>query len=142
MVSLKTTVADCKLIDLPQVANNMIGKLTYVYGRRHVPFDIARVYYLYDVPGGAERAAHAHKELHQILVAVSGSFDVVLDDGLEKKSINLNRPYYGLLIPPYIWRTLVNFSSGSVCLTLASLPYYESDYIHDYNQLIKLRKEL
>ncbi|MFC2161151.1 FdtA/QdtA family cupin domain-containing protein [Acidobacteriota bacterium] len=139
---LKTTVADCKLIDLPQVANNHIGRLTYVYGRHHVPFDVARVYYLYDVPGGAVRAAHAHKELHQILVAVSGSFDVQLDDGSEMKSISLNRPYYGILIPPYIWRTLVNFSSGSVCLTLASLPYDEADYIHDYNQLLKLKKEL
>lgn len=142
MAILKTKVADCKLIDLPKVMNNMKGSLTYVYGHSQVPFDITRVYYLYDVPGGAERAGHAHKELHQILVAVSGSFDVQLDDGLEKNSISLNRPNYGLFILPGIWRTLVNFSSGSVCLTLASMPYDESDYIHDYNQFMKMKKEL
>lgn len=135
----KTTVADCKLIDLPQVANNMKGSLTYVYGRHHVPFDIARIYYLYDVPGGTERAGHAHKELHQILVAVSGSFDVLLDDGIIKKTINLNRPYYGLTILPFIWRKLINFSSGSVCLNLASLPFSEKDYIRDYDRFIELK---
>lgn len=120
-----------KLIDLPKIADPR-GNLTFIEGGRHVPFEIKRVYYLYDVPGGAERGGHAHKGLHQLIVAMSGSFDVALDDGLEKKRIHLNRSYVGLYIPPMIWRELDNFSSGSVCMVLASNFYEESDYYREH----------
>lgn len=130
-------VDDCKLIDLPKVAEAR-GNLTFVEGGRHVPFDIKRVYYLYDVPGGADRGGHAHKDLHQLIVAMSGSFDVVLDDGRNKKRIHLNRSYYGLYICPMIWRELDNFSSGSVCLVLASNFYAESDYYRDYSEFLRV----
>lgn len=120
-----------KLIDLPKIADPR-GNLTFIEGGRHVPFEIKRVYYLYDVPGGAERGGHAHKALHQLIVAMSGSFDVVLDDGYEKKRIHLNRSYVGLYIPPMIWRELDNFSSGSVCMVLASNFYEESDYYREH----------
>ncbi len=139
MAPHKASIKDCKLIQLPRVFGERKGNLTYIYSREHVPFDIKRIYYLYDVPGGAERAGHAHKELKQVLLSVSGSFDVLLDDGTLKKTISLNRPYCGLYISPFIWRELVNFSSGSVCLNLASLPYSENDYIRDYNQFIKIK---
>jgi dTDP-4-dehydrorhamnose 3,5-epimerase-like enzyme len=115
--------------------------LTFIYEQEHVPFRIARVYYLYDVPGGAERAGHAHHELQQLLIAVSGSFDVILDDGQERRRVSLSRPYFGLYIPRMIWRELVNFSSGSVCLTLASLPYDPKDYISDHGLFLKIRKK-
>jgi dTDP-4-dehydrorhamnose 3,5-epimerase-like enzyme len=124
-------VDDCKLIDLPKIADPR-GNLTFVEGGRHVPFEIKRVYYLYDVPGGAERGGHAHKALHQLIIAMSGSFDVVLDDGYKKKRIHLNRSYIGLCIPPMIWREIDNFSSGSVCMVLASNYYEESDYYRDH----------
>jgi dTDP-4-dehydrorhamnose 3,5-epimerase-like enzyme len=126
----------CKLIDLPKIADAR-GKLTFIEGGRHVPFDIKRVYYLYDVPGGAERGGHAHKDLHQFIVAMSGSFDVVLDDGRHKKRIHLNRSYYGLYVCPMIWREMDNFSSGTVCLVLASNLYDESDYYRDYGDFQK-----
>jgi hypothetical protein len=142
MLQDKSTVADCKLLHLPRVFGERKGTLTYIYGQEHVPFEIKRIYYLYDVPGGAERAGHAHKELQQLLLSVSGSFDVLLDDGILKKKISLNRPYSGLYIPPYIWRKLDNFSSGSVCLNLASLAFAESDYIRDYDQFIKFKSSL
>ena len=132
-------IKDCKLIQLPRIFGERKGNLTYIYSREHVPFAIKRIYYLYDVPGGAERAGHAHKELNQVILSVSGSFDVFLDDGTKKKTINLNRPYEGILIPPYIWRKLINFSSGSVCLNLASLKFSENDYIRDYGQFVKLK---
>lgn len=119
-----------------------MGNLTYVYGQEQIPFDIKRIYYLYDVPGGAERAGHAHKELQQVLLSVSGSFDVLLDDGTSKKTVNLNRPHIGFYIPPFIWRELINFSSGSVCLTLASLPYSENDYIRDHHHFINVKSTL
>jgi hypothetical protein len=125
------TVADCKIIDLPKIADPR-GNLTFVEGGKHIPFDIRRVYYLYDVPGGAERGGHAHKGLHQLIIAMSGSFDVVLDDGVDKKRIHLNRSYNGLYVGPMIWRELDNFSSGSVCMVLASNLYDESDYYRDY----------
>jgi dTDP-4-dehydrorhamnose 3,5-epimerase-like enzyme len=108
------------------------GNLTFVEGGRHVPFEVKRVYYLYDVPGGAARGGHAHKALHQLIIAMSGSFDVVLDDGYEKKRIHLNRSYIGLYVPPMIWREIDNFSSGSVCMVLASNYYEESDYYRDH----------
>lgn len=127
----------CRLIELPRI-NDPRGNLTFVEGNRHVPFDIRRVYYLYDVPGGAERGGHAHKELHQLIIAMSGSFDVVLDDGKERRRHHLNRSYYGLYIPPMVWRELDNFSSGSVCLVLASLPFDESDYYRDYEVFRRL----
>lgn len=126
---------DCKLINLPKISDPR-GNLTFVEGSNHIPFDIRRVYYLYDVPGGAERGGHAHKELHQLIIAMSGSFDVVLDDGNEKKRIHLNRSYNGLYVCPMIWRELDNFSSGSVCMVLASNNYEESDYYRDYDEYI------
>jgi hypothetical protein len=127
---------DCKLVDLPKIAEPR-GNLTFIEGGRHVPFDIKRVYYLYDVPGGAERGGHAHKDLHQLIVAMSGSFDIVLDDGRQKKRMHLNRSYYGLYVCPMIWREMDNFSSGAVCLVLASNVYDESDYYRDYEDFLK-----
>jgi len=124
-------MASCKLVDLPKIAEAR-GNLTFVEGGRHIPFEIKRVYYLYDVPGGAARGGHAHKALHQLIVAMSGSFDVVLDDGYEKKRFHLNRSYMGLYICPMIWREIDNFSSGSVCMVLASNYYEESDYYRDH----------
>jgi hypothetical protein len=127
------SLADCKLIELPKIADPR-GNLTFIEGSHHVPFEIKRVYYLYDVPGGAERGGHAHKELHQLIIAMSGSFDVILDGGRGKHRFHLNRSYYGLYICPMIWRELDNFSSGSVCLVLASNLYDAADYYRDYNQ--------
>lgn len=126
---------DCKLVNLPKISDPR-GNLTFVEGMNHIPFDIRRVYYLYDVPGGAERGGHAHKELHQIIIAMSGSFDVVLDDGRERKRVHLNRSYNGLYVCPMIWRELDNFSSGSVCMVLASNVYDEEDYYRDYRHFI------
>jgi hypothetical protein len=122
-----------ELIDLPVMPDHR-GNLTFVEGDRHVPFDIRRVFYLYDVPGGQSRAGHALKDIEQVLIAVSGSFDVVLDYGAERTKITLNRPYIGLYLPSLVWRELENFSSGSVCLVLASGPYDEAAYYRDYEQ--------
>jgi WxcM-like, C-terminal len=130
---------DCKIIGLPRITDPR-GNLTFIEGNHHVPFDIKRVYYLYDVPGGAERGGHAHKELQQLIIAMSGSFDVVLDDGNVKHRFHLNRSYYGLYIGPMVWRELDNFSSGSVCMVLASIPYDESDYYRDYDEFIRALK--
>jgi hypothetical protein len=113
--------------------------LTFIEGKSHVDFDIQRVYYLYDVPGGSERGGHAHRELRQLIIAMSGSFDVLLDDGTEKKRFHLNRSYEGLYVCPMIWRELDNFSSGSVCMVLASNRYDESDYYRDYGQFMRAR---
>lgn len=124
---------NCKIVELPKITDPR-GNLTFIEGNSHVPFDIQRVYYLYDVPGGAERGGHAHKGLHQLIIAMSGSFDVVLDDGSAKRRVHLNRSYYGLYICPMIWRELDNFSSGSVCMVLASNCYDESDYYRDYSE--------
>ena len=124
-------VADCRLIDLPKV-NDARGNLTFIEGERHVPFDIRRVFYLYDVPGGSTRAGHALRTCHQFIVSLSGAFDVVLDDGSEKQRFHLNRSHYGLYVTPLTWRELDNFSSNSVCLVLASEPYDESGYFRDY----------
>jgi dTDP-4-dehydrorhamnose 3,5-epimerase-like enzyme len=126
----------CQIVDLPKITDPR-GNLTFIEGGRHVPFQIQRVYYLYDTPGGAERGGHAHKELHQLIVAMSGSFDVILNDGREKKRFHLNRSYYGLYVCPMIWRELDNFSSGSVCMVLASNFYDESDYYRDFQKFLK-----
>jgi len=129
------SLENCCIIDLPKIYEPR-GNLTFIEGGNHIPFDIRRVYYLYDVPGGAERGGHAHKALHQLIIAMSGSFDVVLDDGGNKKRFHLNRSYFGLYVCPMIWRELDNFSSGSVCLVLASNVYEESDYFRDYKEYI------
>jgi hypothetical protein len=126
----------CQLIDLPRISDPR-GNLTFIEGGRHVPFEIRRVYYLYDVPGGADRGGHAHKEMQQLIIAMSGSFDVILDDGRQKQRYHLNRSYYGLYVCPMIWRELDNFSSGSVCLALASNRYDESDYYRDYQEFLR-----
>lgn len=128
-------LSDCILLDLPKI-NDPRGNLTFIESNNHIPFDIKRVYYLYDVPGGSERGGHAHKGLHQLIIAMSGSFDVVLDDGKEKKRIHLNRSYTGLYVCPMMWRELDNFSSGSVCMVLASNKYDEDDYYRDYQDFI------
>ncbi|MFL5328817.1 MAG: sugar 3,4-ketoisomerase [Gemmataceae bacterium] len=130
------SVGGSKIIDLPKV-HDARGNLTYIEANRHVPFDIRRVYYLYDVPGGAERGGHSHKTLHQILIALSGSFDVVLDDGHRRVRHHLNRSYSGLYIPPMVWREIDNFSSGSVCLVLASEYFDEADYFRCYNEFCR-----
>jgi hypothetical protein len=129
-------LADCKIIQLPKISDPR-GNLTFVEGNNHIPFDIKRFYYLYDVPGGSERGAHAHRGLHQFIVAMSGSFDVVLNDGKQAKRFHLARSYYGLYVCPMIWRALDNFSSGAVCAVLASSAYTESDYIRDYSQFLE-----
>lgn len=134
-----TTIHDCKLIDLRKIADPR-GNLTVIEENQDVPFDIKRVYYLYDVPGGESRGAHAHKALYQLLVAANGSFSVTLGDGKEKVTYNLKRPYVGLLIVPGIWRDLDDFSSGSVCLCLASEHYEAADYIRDYNEFIEYKQ--
>jgi len=131
------TIADCQIIQLPRV-HDPRGNLTYIEEGIHVPFSIQRVYYLYDVPGGAERGGHAHKGLHQLIVAISGSFNVILDDGKDKKAVHLNRSYIGLYVCPMIWRSLDNFSSGSVCMVLASHYYDENDYYRDYSEFMKV----
>lgn len=127
------SIDDCRLIELPKIGDPR-GNLTFIEGGVHVPFAIERVYYLYDVPGGAERGGHAHRALHQLIVAMSGSFDVLLDDGRNRRQVHLNRSYFGLFVCPMIWRELTNFSSGSVCMVLASNRYDEADYYRDYAQ--------
>src|SRR5437016_807845 len=128
-------LADCRLIDLPRIVDPR-GNLTFIEAQRTVPFEIKRVYYLYDVPGGATRAGHGHKTLEQLIIAMSGSFDVELDDGRTKKKYHLNRSYYGLYVPPMIWRSIDNFSSGSVCMVLASDLFAEADYYRDYPEFL------
>ena len=128
-------VGDCHLIDLPKVQDAR-GNLTFVEGERHVPFPIRRVFYLSDVPGGSTRAGHALRSCHQFIVSLSGAFDVVLDDGTEKRRFHLNRSHYGLYVTPLTWRELDNFSSNSVCLVLASEPYEESGYFREYDAFL------
>ena len=130
-------IDDCKLIELPKISDSK-GNLTFIEGMEHIPFDIKRTYYLYDVPGGSTRGSHAHKNLHQFIVAMSGSFDVVLFDCYREKRFHLNRSYYGLYVGPLMWRTLDNFSSGSVCMVLASAPYEEADYVRDYKDFLRI----
>ena len=137
---MKSTIQNIQIIDIPKI-HDVRGNLSVVEGTT-IPFEIKRVYYLYDVPSDAERGGHAHKNLQQFLAALSGSFDVVLDDGNTKKIITLNKPNIGLLIPTGIWRELQNFSSGSVCLVLASAIFDENDYIRDYDHFLMSKKIL
>ncbi|WP_028321881.1 sugar 3,4-ketoisomerase [Desulfatiglans anilini] len=134
-----TSINACKVINLPKISERK-GAITPIYAGEHVPFEIQRVYYLYDVPGGESRGGHAHKELQQLIVSVMGAFDVILDDGTERRRVHLDRAYYGLYIPQMIWRELENFSSGGICLVLASAPYDEHDYIRDYVEFEQLTK--
>ncbi len=131
------SINDCAVIELPRIANRA-GNITPIQSGLNVPFDIKRVFYLYDIPAGESRGAHAHKQCHQFLIAASGSFEIMLDDGENKRVVQLNRPYYGLHIPPMIWACELNFSSGAICLVLASDTYQATDYIRDYNQYQQL----
>ena len=139
--TMKTSVYDCSIIELDRHHSPRKGDISVVENGITVPFDTNRVYYLYDVPGGVDRGGHAHKELKQLIVAASGSFTVVLDDGIVKRSVVLNRPYMGLYVVPGIWRVLEDFSSGSVCLVLASEKYDPNDYIRDYEEFLKYKAE-
>jgi dTDP-4-dehydrorhamnose 3,5-epimerase-like enzyme len=136
---MMASVYNCNVIELPKI-HNRAGNITPVSNSREIPFDIKRVYYLYDVPGGETRGGHAHKVLQQLIIAASGSFDIVLDDGSIKKTVTLNRPNYGLYIPPGIWRDLNNFSSGAVLLVLASEKYTEDDYLREYQDFLSYKK--
>ena len=131
---------DCKIVELPKIMDPR-GNLTFIESSRHIPFAIKRVFYLYDVPGGASRAGHALKTCHQFLIAMSGSFDVILDDGTARQRYHMNRSYYGLYIPPRIWREIDNFSSGSVCTALASEEYSETDYYRQYDMFLAAVRE-
>lgn len=139
MISINNSnVFNCAVFELPKIQNRS-GNLTSLNNLIDIPFEVRRVYYLYDIPGGEIRGGHAHKSLEQLIIAATGSFDVIVDDGNNRKVVHLNRSYYGLHILPGIWRELVNFSSGSICLVLASAKYDESDYIRDYNAFVKLK---
>jgi hypothetical protein len=130
------SLKDCYYIELPKI-HNTNGNLTFIEGLNHIPFEIKRIYHLFDVPGGSERGGHAHKDLQQLIIAMSGSFDVILDDGYQKKRFHLNRSYQGLYVRTLIWRELDNFSSGSVCMVLASNLYDESDYYRNYDDFLR-----
>lgn len=136
-----STIDDCRIIQLPTIHNRQ-GNITPINAGTDIDFDIKRVYYLYDVPGGAERGGHAHKRLRQLIVSVMGAFDVIVDDGTKRKTIHLDRAYRGLYIPTMIWRELDNFSSGAICLVLASLPYDENDYYRNYDEFLSATKSL
>jgi len=138
---MKNRVYDCVILPLSKI-HNRAGNITIIEGRTSIPFDVRRIYYLYDIPGGEDRGGHAHKELHQLIVAASGSFNVLLDDGHNKKIVTLNRPDYGLMILPGIWRELLEFSSGAICLVLASRKYDEDDYMRNYDQFVVYRDSL
>lgn len=135
----KKTIFDCTIIELPRIKERC-GNITPIHSSKEVPFDIARVFYLYDIPGGEDRGAHAHKECHQVLIAASGSFEIELNDGTNKRTVFLNRPYFALHIPPGIWAAERGFSSGSICLVLTSHTYTEADYIRDYNDYLNFIK--
>lgn len=137
---MKILVSDCSLIELPKIEKRS-GNLTSIQNSIEIPFDIKRIFYLYDIPGGKDRGAHAHLECHQFLIAGSGSFDVLLDDGKLKKLVTLNQPYIGLYIPPGIWASEINFSSGSICVVLASHKFDEEDYIRDYKDYLKIKNK-
>ncbi|WP_321413359.1 FdtA/QdtA family cupin domain-containing protein [uncultured Desulfobacter sp.] len=134
----KVTVDDCRIIKLPKI-HDPRGNLSFIEEENHIPFKIARSYWIYDVPGGQVRGSHAYRELKEFIVAISGSFDVIIDDGRKQKTFQLNRSYYGLFVPNLLWRSLENFSTNSLCLVLASLHYSEADYIRDYNTFLNIR---
>lgn len=136
----QVSVYDCSVLELPKIGNRQ-GNITPIYNNVNVPFDVKRVFYSYDIPGGETRGAHAHKSCHQFLIAASGSFEVELDDGINKRTVLLNRPFYGLHIPPGIWAAEQSFSSGAVCLVLASEKYNSEDYIRDYKDFISYKNE-
>jgi hypothetical protein len=138
---MKVSVNNCNLIELPKIYNRA-GNITPVHGDIEVPFEIKRLFYLYDIPGGESRGAHAHKKCHQFLVAASGSFEVVLDDGKAKRQVLLNRPNLGLHIPSGIWASEINFSTGAICLVLASHKYDETDYIREYSEFKRVINEI
>lgn len=137
---VQSSIYNCCVVELNKI-HNRSGNLTSLENIKDIPFDVKRLYYLYDVPGGAERGGHAHKNLHQLIVAASGCFDVVLHDGKNRKVVQLNRPYYGLYVVPGIWRELINFSSGAICLVMASEKYDKEDYIRDYEIYLKYINE-
>lgn len=137
----KYSVEDCKIMELDKHHSDRKGDLTVVENGVTLPFDVKRVYYLYDVPGGESRGSHAHRQLEQLIIAASGSFTVVMDDGINKKSFFLNRPYQGLYVKPGLWRDLEDFSSGAVCMVLASEVYQKEDYIRDYQEFLEFRSE-
>jgi len=136
----KISVYDCSIIELPKI-NSRAGNITPVTNNENIPFATKRVFYIYDIPGGEGRGAHAHKECHQFLIAASGSFEIEMDDGINKRTITLNRPYYGLHIPPGIWAAEKGFSSGVICLVLTSQKYDENDYLREYKKFIKYVKK-
>ena len=133
------TVYNCSIIEMPRIENEA-GNITPIQGSENLPFDVKRVFYLYDIPGGEARGAHAHKECHQFLIAAGGAFEVALDDGKNRRTVMLNRPYFGLHIPPGVWAAEQGFSSGSICLVLASHKYDEADYIRNYEEYLKYRQ--
>jgi len=136
----KVSVFDCSLIDIGKIQNRA-GNISVIESNQQLPFEIKRIFYLYDIPGGESRGAHAHKACHQFLVAASGAFEVLLDDSKTKRLIQLNRPYVGLHIPPGIWASEINFSSGSICMVFASHVYNEQDYIRQYEDFLNLRTQ-
>lgn len=138
---INTTVYDCSIIELPKIENRA-GNITPIHGNMNIPFEMKRVFYSYDIPGGEARGAHAHKVCQQFLIAASGAFEVVLDDGINRRTILLNRPFYGLYIPAGIWASEQGFSSGSICLVFASHTYDAQDYIRDYNDFKKFKDEI
>lgn len=135
-----TSVLDCAIIQLPKI-NLEAGSITVINEMKELHFPIKRIYFLYDVPGGVDRGGHAHKELQQLIVAASGSFDLIVDDGMKKRTFNLNRPSVGVLMPSGLWRELTNFSSGSICLVLASHDYDENDYVREYEQFKRMKHD-
>lgn len=137
----KVSVFDCSIIDIGKVENRA-GNISVIESTEQLPFEIKRIFYLYDIPGGESRGAHAHMECHQFLVAASGAFEVLLDDSKTKRLVQLNRPYVGLHIPPGIWASEINFSSGSICMVFASHVYNEQDYLRQYNDFLKFRNEI
>ncbi len=136
-----STVFECNVMQLNKIANRS-GNITVINNSKEIPFDTKRIFYIYDIPGGASRGAHSHRECHQFLVAASGSFEIQLDDGTMKRKVRLNRPFLGLHIPPLIWSSEINFSSGAVCLVLASMSYNADDYIRDYSKFLFLRNKI
>ncbi len=137
MMKKRATIFNCSVIEFPRIQDRA-GNLTPIEGSRDIPFEIERVFYIYDIPGGEDRGAHAHKTCHQLLIAASGSFDIMLDDGRNKRTVTLNRPYFGLYIPPGIWAAEMGFSSGSICLVLTSHKYDPTDYIFDYPEFQRI----